>query len=167
MEQASTASLQYIQRRGIEMVEKRAFETQKAPGFLFSALDKAYDMAVSKRLKAAGVTAIQWSLLDQLYQHEGINQRELAAYCMKDPSSLTKTLDILTKKGLLERRQDDTDRRAFKIFLTEEGRAVHAKAYEITSEFYKIATENLSDEEIDDLYRIMVTIFNNVQASEK
>lgn len=148
------------------MVEKRIFETQRAPGFLFSALDKAYDMAVSKRLRVAGITAIQWSLLDQLYQHEGINQRELAGYCMKDPSSLTKTVDIMGKKGLLERRQDEHDRRAFNLYLTEEGRAVRQQAYEITSDFYKVATASLSDEDIDDLYRIMITIFNNIKASE-
>lgn len=148
------------------MVERRLFEAYRAPGFLFSALDKVYDLALTKRMKAAGITAIQWSLLDQLYQHEGINQRELARYCMKDPSSLTKTVDILEKKGLVERRQDAHDRRAFNLFLTDEGRVVRHQAYDIAASFYEQATEGLSEEALDQLYATTMVIWDNIQRLE-
>lgn len=149
------------------MVERKVFEARRAPGFLFSALDKVYDLALTKRMKAAGVTAIQWSLLDQLYQHEGINQRELARYCMKDPSSLTKTVDILEKKALLVRKQDERDRRAFNLFLTDEGRQVRQQAYEIASGFYEQATEGVSEESLEQFYEISMVIWDNINALEE
>lgn len=149
------------------MVERKVFEARRAPGFLFSALDKVYDLALTKRMKAAGVTAIQWSLLDQLYQHEGINQRELARYCMKDPSSLTKTVDILEKKALLVRKQDEHDRRAFNLFLTDEGRQARQQAYEIASGFFEQATEGLSEESLEQFYEISMVIWDNINALEE
>lgn len=138
------------------------FETQRSPGFLLSAGNKAYESAMDKRLRHLNITVIQWSLMDQLYQHEGINQRELAQYCMKDPSSLTKTVDLLEKKELIVRKPDANDRRAFKLYLTAKGSNVRNEAYKVASEFYEAVTVNLTDAELQQLQKIIVTIIENI-----
>ena len=74
------------------------FNTTNAIGFLLSAANKAHEAELDKKVRHLGVTAVQGAIMDQLYQHEGISQKELARYCQKDPSSLTKILDILSKK---------------------------------------------------------------------
>lgn len=138
------------------------FETQRSPGFIFSAANKAYEAAMDKRLHHLNITVIQWSLLDQLYQHEGINQRELAQYCMKDPSSLTKTVDLLEKKELIVRKQDTNDRRAFKLYLTAKGSKVRNEAYQVADEFYQAATENITEEDLQHLKKTAITIIENI-----
>lgn len=138
------------------------FETQRSPGFIFSAANKAYESAMDKRLQHLNVTVIQWCLLDQLYQHEGINQRELAQYCMKDPSSLTKTVDLLEKKELIVRKQDTNDRRAFKLYLTAKGSKIRNEAYQVADEFYQIATENISKADLEEMNRIAIAIIENI-----
>src|SRR3546814_7960315 len=51
----------------------------------------------------------------------GITQKELAALVGIDGSSLVRLLDILCRKGLVERRADESDGRARLIHLTPAG----------------------------------------------
>ncbi len=139
------------------------FEIQKAPGFIFNVVDKAYDSALTKRLKNLGITAVQWSMLEQLFQHEGANQQELASYCLKDPSSLMKTVDILEKKELIERRQNGNDRRMYNLYMTSKGVEVRQAAHKIVSDFYESVMTGISQEESDQLVATAMKIFNNIQ----
>ncbi|MEE0435237.1 MAG: MarR family transcriptional regulator [Peptococcaceae bacterium] len=139
------------------------FDIQKAPGFIFAAVDKAYDAALTKRLKAVGITAVQWSLLEQLYQHEGVNQQELAAYCLKDPSSLTKTVDILEKKELIVRKQSGKDRRAYNLYMTAHGVKVRQAAHKIASDVYECVMEGVTQAESDQMIATAMKIFDNIK----
>ncbi len=139
------------------------FDIQKAPGFIFAAVDKAYDVTLTKQLKKVGITAVQWSLLEQLYRHEGVNQQELAAYCLKDPSSLTKTVDILEKKGLIVRKQSGKDRRAYNLYMTEHGVNVRQIAHEIVSDVYECAMTGITPEECDQMIATAMKIFDNIK----
>ena len=59
--------------------------------------------------------------LDYLKDHNGANQKEIAAACHIEPGSLTSVLNRMEEKGLIERRILDGNRRTFYIFMTEEG----------------------------------------------
>ena len=145
------------------MKKHKIFETQRAPGFLFDALSKAYSVRTNKVIKPFNLTATEWPVLDQIYLHKGINQKELAQYCLKDPSTIVKTLDHLEKKGLIVRQPDEKDRRAFKIIITEKGISCRQEAYQATRELFEKVTETLSQNDIDQLYDICIRIFIYLQ----
>ncbi|MEA3423770.1 MAG: MarR family transcriptional regulator, partial [Bacillota bacterium] len=64
------------------------------------------------------------------------------------PSTLTGIIDILVKKGLVERRISSEDERFKKISLTQEGIELKGKSWETINYFDSIVGETLSEEEI-------------------
>ncbi|WP_353471207.1 MarR family transcriptional regulator [Salipiger sp. H15] len=93
-------------------------------GFAFVTLARAWHRVVDKRLAAAGLTDATWRPLIHLAEGgDGISQRDLAARISLDTSTLVRLLDLLSERGLIERRVDPLDRRARRIHLTVAGQA--------------------------------------------
>lgn len=64
----------------------------------------------------------QWLVLKNLNENERLSQTELAHLVFKDHPTLTRIVDILCKKGYLERVQHPEDRRSYQLHLTQEER---------------------------------------------
>lgn len=87
-------------------------------GFLLSdaarLLRRRFDLAA----RAHGVSRAQWQVLFALSRNEGINQAGLADYLEVETITLCRMIDRLQEAGLVERRADPADRRAWRLFLT-------------------------------------------------
>jgi DNA-binding MarR family transcriptional regulator len=79
------------------------------------------DQIFRQSLRPEGLTVIEWYILRALYERDGQHASELARAVGRAATSFTPNLDKLQKKGLIERRPDESDRRAVRIYLT--GRA--------------------------------------------
>jgi DNA-binding MarR family transcriptional regulator len=75
-----------------------------------------------ERARSIGVTRPQWQVLSLLARHEGINQGGLAEILEVEPITLGRMIDRLQEAALVERRPDPTDRRAWRLFMTEAGK---------------------------------------------
>ena len=73
---------------------------------------------------SAGVTRAQFAVLAILERKEGLNQVALADELDITPITLARLVDRLEAEGWVERRPDPNDRRAHRLFLRREGRAV-------------------------------------------
>lgn len=110
-----------------------------------------------------GITVDQWSILKCLKQHADLSQKELAEYCGKDQPTLTRIVDLLVAKNLVERRANPTDRRSFVVHLTPAGeRKIEALAVNI-NEIRMQAWQNLDEADFQHLKRILDTIYNNLE----
>ena len=67
------------------------------------------------------VSKEQWSVLERISKEEGSNQKDIAKDTFKDPAALTRMLDLLAKKGFVQRKASKNDRRTFDVHLTVEG----------------------------------------------
>ena len=132
------------------------FNTTNAIGFLLSAANKAHEAELDKKVRHLGVTAVQGA----------ISQKELARYCQKDPSSLTKILDILSKKELIVRQPDKEDRRAFKLYLTAKGTEVHQACVPIAEAHNKTMVEGIMPEDLEITRAVLRKIVRNMQETE-
>jgi DNA-binding MarR family transcriptional regulator len=68
------------------------------------------------------VTAIQFAVLQALWQRRGATATELSDYLVIDSATITGVIDRLSKTGALERRPDPSDRRAYRLYLTASGK---------------------------------------------
>ena len=91
-------------------------------GFLISDVSRLMRRRFDERARAIGVTRAQWRTLVTLSRNEGINQGGLAELLKVEPITLCRMVDRLAEAGLVERRRDPADRRAWRIFLTEAAR---------------------------------------------
>jgi len=112
--------------------------------------------------KGFDITLDQWMVLKNLHEYEDLSQKELAERCGKDQPTLTRIIDLLTKKQLAERRVHPTDRRSFIVHLTELGKA---KVLELSPQIKDIRTkawDNLNEKDFEQLERILNTIYKNL-----
>ena len=120
---------------------------------------------LQKQLNQEGIdlTVDQWVVLDHLYPSPGISQNDLAQATAKDAPTTTRILDILIKKGLIERQMAKLDRRKSMLFLTDAGKEMHTRAFPIVADVRTKAWGRLSDEDFTELVRIMDTIYGNLE----
>jgi DNA-binding MarR family transcriptional regulator len=115
------------------------------------------------KLEDFDITVDQWLILKNLSENELLSQSELAQLVFKDQPTLTRIIDILTKKGYVERVPHPLDRRSFQLVLTNEG---ISKVDELKPKIATIrekAWENLGEDDFEEFKRILNTIYNNLE----
>lgn len=94
-------------------------ETEGAFGFLLHYVARLLRGNFNRRVQALGLTQAQCRVLLHLSRNEGIQQVALAEILEVQPVTLARLLDKLQAAGLIERRRDGQDRRAFCLWLQQ------------------------------------------------
>lgn len=76
-----------------------------------------------------GITRREWRVLSCLAAAEGVQSSELAERAMLDRARTSRAITGLCEKGLVRREPKPSDRREVHLFLTDEGRRVHAEVF--------------------------------------
>jgi DNA-binding MarR family transcriptional regulator len=109
------------------------------------------------------ITVDQWLVMKNLSENELLSQAELAQLVFKDQPTLTRIVDLLAKKGYVERMPHPLDRRSFQLILTHQGqRKVNELKPQIASIREK-AWENLGKSDFEEFKRILNTIYKNLE----
>ncbi|MBV7533156.1 MarR family winged helix-turn-helix transcriptional regulator [Chitinophaga sp. sic0106] len=87
-------------------------------------------------------------ILGLVYRRKGLNQQEIADIIVKDKSSMTYLIDNLVRKGLVERTEDQRDRRNKLISITEKGRLLMEELNPWVTEIYEKATRELMTDDV-------------------
>ena len=98
-------------------------------GFLMADVSRQMRRRFDERARTSGATGTQWRTLKILERSEGINQGQLAEMIEVEPITACRMIDRLEESGLVERRRDPADRRAWQIFLTDKSRPVLAELH--------------------------------------
>lgn len=116
---------------------------------------RRWRMFIDEKLAENGLTDASWTPLIYLHRlGDGLLQKELAAASGLDESSVVRLIDILSQRGLVERRIDTDDRRARRLHLTEEGKKAASVIREKLVTLEKELLSDFSDDEIAALLRI-------------
>ena len=94
--------------------------------FTLGELQRLVRAYADKQAARYGITRAQWAVLAKVERTEGLKQTELAEQMEMQPITLTRLIDKLCDNGWIERRNDDTDRRVNRLYLTQ-GRAPAAR----------------------------------------
>lgn len=113
------------------------------------------------------VTVDQWIVLKNLSENNHMSQTELANLVFKDHPTLTRIIDLLCKKGYVERVPHPQDRRSFQLHLTGEGVSKVTSLRPKILEIREKAWENLSDQDFEEFKRILNTIYQNLDGGEE
>lgn len=130
------------------MADANDFKLNASIGYLISIAGLRYKGEVWKQLKPFDVTPEQWVVLNRLSIEEGVCQRELAERIVKDQPNTTRILDKMEHKGLIRRLPAPRDRRAFLVFLTDEGKRLREELLPVIRKLHKSSMKGFSAEEI-------------------
>jgi MarR family transcriptional regulator for hemolysin len=111
------------------------------------------------------ITIDQWLILKTLQENKGLSQNQIAELVFKDIASITRIIEILVNKKLIDRKIDTNDRRKFNLEITENGNKIIEKIYPIVIENRKQALTDLSIEEINNLKSQLEKIITNCKTS--
>lgn len=105
----------------------------------------------------------QWVVLSKLAEQENINQKMLSVKAEKDPASLLRILDILERKGLIERRQNTGDRRSTSLYITTKGKDLKNELAPYIENRFKEITNGISEQEIEIYMKVLGNIDTNLK----
>jgi DNA-binding MarR family transcriptional regulator len=86
-------------------------------GFLLSDISRLMRRVFARRLQGSPMTLAQAKALMVVSRHEGIRQVDIAELLDIQPITLARLIDHLAREGLVERRPDPDDRRAYQLFV--------------------------------------------------
>ena len=112
---------------------------------LLAQVSRLLRRSFDERARGIGVTRPQWQVLSLLLLHAGSNQGALAEMLEVEPITLGRMIDRLAEAGLVERRADPADRRAWRIFLTGKGEGLLDKLRPFGRETLSAALEGVSE----------------------
>lgn len=134
-------------------------------GSLLSQTTRLWRKAVDQRLQPFGLTEATWLPLLRLSRApQALRQKELAASLSLDSSAVVRLLDTLQAAGLIERKEEEADRRAKAILLTPAGQKLVDQVETISAEVREELLSGLSDEEITAAYEVVRHICDRLEA---
>ena len=118
---------------------------------------------IARRFAGHGypLSAQDFGILFRLYKQGAMTQVEIASLMMRDKTTITRRIDGLVKKRLVERTPDADDRRYFRVALTGEGQQAMAVLIPLVRDFQQEVLSDIPDEEK------AITIRTLQQISEK
>ncbi len=105
-----------------------SFSKDDSAGYLANHLARLFARALQARIKPLGLSTGTFPALLVLWEGDGLTQRELIERLDIEQPTMANTLTRMERDGLIQRRQDPTDGRAQRIWLTEQARALEGVA---------------------------------------
>ena len=105
-----------------------------------------------------GIAAEQFATLKIIQEDSDVTQTRIAELLAKDKTTVGRSIESLLKKGLLEREDVESDKRANKVLLTKKAEQILQTAIPISKNFNETVRSKLSKEEVDTFFKVMDTI---------
>ena len=131
-------------------------------GFILHDVARLMRATYDRRMKALGLTRSQWWVLTHLYRNDGVTQTELADILEIEKPTLGRLLDRLESNGWIRREEHTDDRRAKRVFLTDEVepamKAMRAAAAELRRDALAGLTREQQTQFVDTLLAVKANL---------
>lgn len=123
--------------------------------FLLSQLGFVASRGFHQVLVPLGIEPRHFLLMRHVMSEEGRTQQSLGEALGVPPSRMVAIVDQLESRGLLERRNNPSDRRARALYVTPAGRRLMGRAFRVATEFNARIGAKLSAEERERLVGLL------------
>ena len=131
-------------------------------GYLLGDRSRLLRRAFDDRVRAVGVTGPQARLLMFLSRNEGENQGFYAEQLDVEAITLCRMVDRMADAGLIERRRDPADRRAWRLHLTDKSKAMIVGLRECVDRLIEEMLAGITVTERETFARILTAIGTNL-----
>lgn len=155
---------------GIPMeIKVKVFPLENSPGYVLYRSATRMKAELSRAFRESGldVTPEQWSVLNKLWEIEGLNQMELAEKTAKDRHTITRILNLMEKKNLIIRKPDPKDNRCYRVYLTPKGTGLKKKLTPVVVKLLQRAFSGFSEADMGDFRRIHEGIIRNLEPDQE
>lgn len=130
--------------------------------YLIHDLARAARRRFDEQARERGLTMPQWRVIGQLSKTSEISQVALASLVDMDPMTLSRIVDRLEGKGLVERIPDPNDNRAKLVRATVKAQEMMAGIRRVARDVYEEALQGLSEDERQTLFALLGRVVANL-----
>jgi len=121
------------------------------------------DMFRTFREEGEEITPEQWIVLVRLWEEDGRTQTDLGASTFRDRPTMSRILDGMERRGLLERRADAASARVWRVHLTAHGRALRKRLVAVARKLAARAERGISDADLVTTRDTLAKMFANLE----
>lgn len=104
------------------------FDKSQSPGYLINHVARLFARGLAARIKPLGITIGTFPVLLELWEEDGLTQKQLVERLDIEQATMANTLSRMERDGLIVRKKDEADGRVQRIRLTDRARKLHAPA---------------------------------------
>jgi DNA-binding MarR family transcriptional regulator len=123
--------------------------------YLINHVASLFNSQFKKDLRASGISVMQWRALAVLRESPGLSLRDLSEMTAIDQPTLSRIIDQLNERELIERTSRLSDGRYLTLMLTAEGETTFEKLWALAWRHYRRGTVGLSEAETETLTRLL------------
>jgi DNA-binding MarR family transcriptional regulator len=143
------------------------YKAQSSVGYLVKRAHSLMLDVMEPLFEAHGFSFVQYVILSWLRDGIAVNPKDICAQYRHDSGALTRVIDQLADRGLLERIRRDRDRRKVELQLTAAGRVVIEELIPLVVEKLNLALVDFSHEEVQEFLRLLIKLNTSLQSSTK
>ena len=141
------------------------YKAQSSVGYLLKRASALIVDVMEPVFEAQGFTFVQYQILAWLRDGIAVNPRDICAQFRHNSGALTRVIDQLAERGLLERARRDRDRRKVELELTPAGRAVVETLIPLVVEKLNDALADFSSAEVQEFKRLLLKLNVTLQSA--
>jgi len=119
-------------------------------------------MYAARNMEHLGIGSGQYPYLLALYEEDGQSQQSLSDRLLVDKSATVGAINKLEVMGYVDRRNDATDKRYYRIFLTDLGWSIKPELEQIVGGALESLLADLSEEERSTALQLMRRMAANI-----
>jgi DNA-binding MarR family transcriptional regulator len=141
-----------------------SYKAQTSVGYLVKRTHSLMLDIMEPMIERRGFSWIQYVVLAALRDGIAVNPKTICAHYRHDSGALTRVIDQLAERDLLERVRRDKDRRKVELQLTPAGReAIESLIPSVVDKLNEVLTD-FSKAEVQELLRLLVKLNTTLQA---
>jgi DNA-binding MarR family transcriptional regulator len=142
-----------------------SYRSQDSVGYLVKRTHSLMMDVMEPVLEERGFSFIQYIILSWLRDGIAVNPKDICIQFRHDSGALTRVIDQLAERGLLERVRRDRDRRKVELQLTPAGRETIEGLIPTVVEKLNLLLAEFSSAELQELKRLLIKLTTRLQST--
>ena len=131
--------------------------------YLMNRIMHRYNQTLLARMKEYGLSIPKMRALATLAVRDGLTVNELAVYAIAEQPTMSRTLDLLEREGLITRTVSETDSRARLCSLTDAGREMYRLTWPEMDAAEQAMFAGISDRDRAHLLKTLGRMLDNIK----
>jgi DNA-binding MarR family transcriptional regulator len=140
------------------------YRTQASVGYLTKRAHSLILDAMEPVFEAHGFSFVQYVIMSWLRDGIAVNPKDICIQYRHDSGAMTRVIDQLAERGLLERVRRDRDRRKVELQLTPAGREAIEGLIPVVVEKLNLALGDFTTAEVQELLRLLIKLNASLQS---
>ena len=120
---------------------------------------------LDRELDGTGIDGSSFGTMMYLFRKQGITEKEISEHMLVDKATTTRTISKLEGFGYIRRKRDPSDRRAYRVYLTEKAEKVKSDLMMVRDRWVDIVLKDMSRTEKDEILELLHRMEKNLEES--